>query len=1026
MHYSFWEKSETGNMERALISCRREGIGSRLRLLLFVILCFLFLFIRFGSGFAADDACQTVETHASPGDTTIDIFDYSVYTTGNNPTHTNQVNPNNLTGINEGHTLWFVTNTDGYKDQDIWNYWTRYEGGVTQGIVKPILGSNGFPDLNCGGTVTQYRPPNDPRNFPEQVVTQELTCTVTNENLSYLFEVPEGYSGPFDKDDPLLSRYGSNGKVNWQAYPDVDYLFTVDNNGNYYFNSQYHKALMDRDTGQIKQPMCKHTETSSSKYGFYPFSETGIRPANATGNVAQGWFFGVHINVDFSIPYDYMVTNPSGEQLPMVYNFIGDDDVWVYIDGILIGDVGGIHSRQDLSIDFQTGKVVINSHDHPNDKLKRETTIFDMVKQAYEYKYGDTLTAEEIWDLLFTDFDWNDNENPTTFRGNTYHTLDFFYLERGAGGSNMEMQYNLVSTLDFGAHKALHIGNHKDAERLDLNQFRYRLTGLHCPYATNTDLEVVMPKDPFASEIHYWSDYEPRNKSLIQSPFNYGTKTLIAGNSADGNINFGRIDLEGTEEDRDSEFAQYIGQTFCYVVDELPPAGAEPDGGYYIYKGVEIRPDSDGRYTFDPDEGPISIDYNEPMDPSKLPPYGAVYTGNYSYKGETITPNADGTYTFDDIIYDNEVFYFRGTVDRRNWLNKTFTRPDFTVDEDDPLGVYYADFHNRYNFPEKVVLNATKRYQTVGNKSVSLTEDQFTFTLTDITGESPVDIQTDIGNAAANNGNGKVTFDPIVYTLKDNIPADQTVATYTYKITETTGSQPWVVYSNPAEYYAQVTLTDTSDQTGTASMNAAVTYYKKRTSGCPSSSVQFNDENGELACFDKINQVTFTNKCTTLIVDKKVTGNIGSRNKVFDFSLTLPEMANQTARYSINGSTPYATVTFDSAGNAIFSGEDAFFSLKHNDKITIYEITGNFTVTETENEYTTTYSLNGSTTLTEGKEATGTIRSNNNTMVSYINELDGGTPTGIRDDVRPALVGIAGAGLMLMTLTPGKKRKENG
>ena len=90
--------------------------------------------------------------------------------------------------------------------------------------------------------------------------------------------------------------------------------------------------MLDTATGEF-------TVTEDENPMFFPFG---------SGNS----FIGAHISTEFSIPSDYRVLNPYGEYEDMVFTFIGDDDVWVYIDGILIGDVGGIHNPQELIIEF--------------------------------------------------------------------------------------------------------------------------------------------------------------------------------------------------------------------------------------------------------------------------------------------------------------------------------------------------------------------------------------------------------------------------------------------------------------------------------------------------------------------------------------------------------------------------------------------------------------------------------------------------------------------------------------------------
>jgi len=392
----------------------------------------------------------TQVTGVSPLGTTIGIFDYWV----TNPTEADGADGDGAIKLSAGNYINDGINGKGqlkFSVEGPWlpngkniNRWTDRDGDLRTGIVNPRLGADGYPVL-AAGEDTGLAAPDDK--------TREAS-------LGYLFD-------------------GQDIEGAKAAYPDVKGLFRVDKDGYYYFDSANTSAQLVTEGEEKGSFRLFDMATEGSSTGFFPFNTAipdhngyqGTDSANPYPNTGKvnslNHFFGVHMTTQF-------IQSAGGltdEGQHVTYDFTGDDDVWIYLDGVLVGDVGGIHNAANVNIDFATGDItykVTDTHNESNpileDYSQANSTIFEQYRKAvgegnisyYTARFdedgsysktgkADSEAAAQLAEVSVGNnvYIFKKSGGKWIFADGTYHTLDFFYLERGGGLSNMRLKFNL-------------------------------------------------------------------------------------------------------------------------------------------------------------------------------------------------------------------------------------------------------------------------------------------------------------------------------------------------------------------------------------------------------------------------------------------------------------------------------------------------------------------------------------------------------------------------------------------------------
>ena len=329
----------------------------------------------------------------------------------------------------------------------------------------------------------------------------------------------------------------------------------------YWYTSASHAVDYDVQAGIFR--LRSYTERNSttanygSRYGdFLPYTYTGGVEIGTSEdgvpyhveNADTDYWFGMTMEVNF-----FQTKGGILDGQEMIFSFSGDDDVWVFVDDVLVLDLGGTHGTVDGSINFATGQVLQylswgGANSGADARTRGSDTSFPTTIRACFDAAGRTPNGG-----------WSADGN--TFASFTEHTLKFFYLERGAAVANCTLDFRLPTLPDesLTVTKDLIADGDSDLRDFIADSLSYRFRVMMADSAGNATEEFFI-----TAGMTY---------DLLENGSKIGTGTV--GDD-------GCFALKAGQSAQFSKMLEKGGGAVSYVVEEIMP-----DGLLGQYGGVE-------------------------------------------------------------------------------------------------------------------------------------------------------------------------------------------------------------------------------------------------------------------------------------------------------------------------------------------------------------------------------------------------------------------------------------------------------
>jgi len=299
-----------------------------------------------------------------------------------------------------------------------------------------------------------------------------------NSKNTVLGKVYENVTFPFVKKAMTSSSRTSDGTVDYWCFDSADQSLANKNlqlqydTTDEYFLQSTNEEVKGRTADEV---------TSNGNY--FP-----LNSRDQSGDASElNYGFGQKFDLKFRLTSDGTVVDSKNNKVPIEFNFSGDDDVWVFIDGQLVLDVGGDHDVVEGTINFANKKAKVN-------RVKKNTSnnggedgvIKDVVKNFPDILNGADYFTKE-------------------------HTLTMFYMERGLWESNMKITFNFPQENKLTVEKEVDTTGANDIFKeslADVGTFDFEIKNLA---TSGESKEVLNPSSPEEKQV--FNDYT--NQSSI-------------------------------------------------------------------------------------------------------------------------------------------------------------------------------------------------------------------------------------------------------------------------------------------------------------------------------------------------------------------------------------------------------------------------------------------------------------------------------------------------------------------------------